>query len=86
VFRLILYLILFLTLYWVVKRAIFAPRKKIPDPKAGEDLVRDPVCECYVPRSQSFSVSVNGRKLFFCSQDCYRKYQASHVLPKSPEN
>jgi YHS domain-containing protein len=85
-FRLILYLILLVTIYWVVRRAFSPPRKKIPNPNAGEDLVRDPVCECYIPKSQSFSVSVNGKKLFFCSQDCYRKYQASHVLPKSKEN
>jgi YHS domain-containing protein len=85
VFRLIFYLILLVALYWVVKRAIVSPRKSIPDPDSGEDLVRDPVCECYIPKSQSFRVSVNGKKLFFCSQDCYRKYQASHVLPNSEE-
>ncbi len=82
-FRLILYLILLVTIYWVVRRAIGSPRRRIPDADPGEDLVRDPVCECYIPKSQSFAVSVRGKKLFFCSEDCYRKYLASRVLPKS---
>ncbi len=84
-FRLILYLILFAGIYWVVRRALSSPRKKIPDPNAGEVLVQDPVCECYIPKSQAFTVDVNGGKLFFCSRECHRKYQAVRVLPESKE-
>ncbi len=76
-FRLILYLILFITIYWVVKRALSLPKKKTPNPLAvSEELVQDPVCHCYVPKNQSFAVSLNGQKFFFCSEECYKKYLA----------
>ncbi len=82
--RIVFYLILLGLAYWVIKRA-FSPRKGVTGKRdeASEELVKDPFCECYIPKSQSYSVSLEGKKLFFCSEDCYRKYQASRSLPKS---
>jgi YHS domain-containing protein len=79
-YRLIAILILVAVVYMVLKRALFP----VPGRAAGseEDLVRDPVCGCYIPRGQSLTLSSNGRQLFFCSQECFRKYQASSSLPK----
>ena len=83
--RLILYLIILAALYWVVKR-IFSPatkRRAAKPEEASEEMVQDPHCRCYIPKSQSYAISLNGKKIFFCSQDCCHKYLASKSLPKA---
>ena len=81
-YRWIALLVLFALIYWAVKRALLPPREK--SVRSGEEnLVRDPVCGCYVPETQAISLSYNGKKLFFCGADCLQKYQSTHSLPKS---
>jgi YHS domain-containing protein len=81
--RLVIYLIILAVVYWVIKRALFPPKRKMTPPKeTAEELVQDPVCQCYIPKSQSYALSFRGKKLFFCSEECYNKYMASHGLPK----
>jgi len=81
--RLILYLIILAVACWVIKRALFPAKSKATPPKeTAEELVQDPVCQCYIPKSQSYALSFRGKKLFFCSEECYHKYMASHGLPK----
>ncbi|MDD4356772.1 MAG: hypothetical protein PHN98_05925 [Smithellaceae bacterium] len=41
---------------------------------AGEDLVQDPFCRTYVPKSQAFVREIDGRQYFFCSRECCEKY------------
>lgn len=81
--RLILILILVLIIYWVVRRALLPPRKEEGRNLSAtrEELVQDPQCLCYVPKGQSYILSHRGRKLFFCSEECCRKYLASRGLP-----
>jgi len=82
--RLILYIILLVLIYWVVKRALFPPKGKAKGPEEiGEEMIQDPVCQCYVSKRHSYAVSIGGKKLFFCSEECYRKYMSSNVLPKT---
>lgn len=40
----------------------------------GEDLVQDPFCKTYVPKSQAYIQDVEGRQEYFCSQSCCEKY------------
>jgi uncharacterized protein len=79
--RLIAILILAGVIYWAVKRALFPSKGRVAS--SEEEMVRDPVCGCYIPKSQSFAVSYRGKKFFFCSQKCFEKYQASGSLPKN---
>ncbi len=82
--RLILYLIILVAVYWAVKHALSPPKRKITRPQdTSEELVQDPVCQCYISKKQSYAVSLRGKKLFFCSEECYRKYLASNALPKA---
>jgi uncharacterized protein len=37
---------------------------------AGEDLVRDRVCNTFVPRSRALALDLDGRLEFFCSPGC----------------
>lgn len=38
------------------------------------EMVRDPVCGRYVLANQAFHLSRGGINLFFCSEDCRRKF------------
>ncbi len=81
--RLIIYLIILAVVCWAIKRVLFPPKSKMTESKeTAEELVQDPVCQCYIPKKQSLAVSIKGKKLFFCSEECYKKYMASHALPK----
>lgn len=43
-------------------------------PAKGEDLVQDPFCKTYIPKSQAYIQNVEGREIFFCSKECCEKY------------
>ncbi len=40
----------------------------------GEDLVQDPFCRTYVPKSQAYIKMIDGRQQYFCGSECYEKY------------
>jgi len=43
-------------------------------PPRGEDLVQDPFCKTYVPKSQAYLNEIEGRQQYFCSRECCEKY------------
>ena len=43
-------------------------------PVNGEDLMQDPVCKTYIPKSQAFIKEINGQAQHFCSEECCEKY------------
>jgi len=43
-------------------------------PSKGEDLMQDPFCRTYVPKSQAYVKEIDGRQQYFCSQACCEKY------------
>jgi YHS domain-containing protein len=80
--RILLPLILFLILRSVI-RALFAssgaPAKResdTPPVPAGGELKKDPVCGTYVSALASVSQKVGGEMVYFCSDDCKRRYRA----------
>jgi YHS domain-containing protein len=42
--------------------------------RIGEELVEDPYCHTYVPITNAVEATENGKKIFFCSQDCMKAY------------
>ena len=56
-----------------------APGRKGAPPAVSEQLVRDRVCDTYVPRSRALrEVDADGTEHFFCSEACRAKHhQAS---------
>jgi uncharacterized protein len=44
----------------------------------AEEMVRDPVCQLYLPRSEAIRHTIRGREHFFCSPACLGKFQVSH--------
>ncbi len=43
-------------------------------PAITEDLVEDPCCHSYLPASQAYQVSIEGKTEYFCSEQCYRNF------------
>jgi YHS domain-containing protein len=77
--RIIFYLILLGLVYFAVKQAFSPAKRKNSKPMGhSEDLVQDPICQCYVPKSHAYVASTEEGKLFFCSEECYKKYLAAH--------
>ena len=40
-----------------------------------EDLVEDPFCHTYIPQSEAYRTTIEGRKVYFCSRDCCKKFR-----------
>ena len=36
----------------------------------GEDMVKDPQCGTYVPRSDALEATIRGERHYFCSKEC----------------
>jgi hypothetical protein len=53
------------------------PAQPGPQARAPEDLVLDPVCRTYVPRSRAIRARVSGREESFCSAACRDRALAS---------
>jgi len=47
-----------------------------PPVQAGGELKKDPVCGTYVSTATSLHRMVKGQEIYFCSEDCLRKYRA----------
>jgi uncharacterized protein len=58
-----------------VFRLLTRTRPAAPKPEAriqGE-MVRDEVCNTYLPREDALRAIQDGREVFFCSEECRRK-------------
>jgi YHS domain-containing protein len=47
-----------------------------PTVRKAEDLVRDPVCHTYIPRSRALTAVVGGREEHYCSEACRERARA----------
>ncbi len=73
--RLVLIFLVCYILVAVVKTIVQARKTKSPkrrkfNNEAGEEMVLDPQCQSYVPKSDAVVMSGN----HFCSQECARLY------------
>jgi len=79
-FRFIVIGIVLILAYLLLKKLLF-PSRRVDDRRRddrrikGEDLVEDPQCHTYVPVSEAYRVSADGKTLYFCSKECYRKFR-----------
>jgi hypothetical protein len=62
---------LFLKLYFSLRRPPRNPRRK-DDAARGEDMVQDPQCRIYLPKSEAM---LRGDH-YFCSERCASRYLA----------
>ncbi len=78
--RLLIVLAVVLLLPFVLKALFPSLRQREVDlsprrGRDGEELVRDPACLTYVPRSAAVSATVAGEPLLFCSEACAETYR-----------
>ena len=50
-------------------------RPGAPTVQAGGELKKDPVCGTYVSTATSLSRTVKGEPVYFCSEECSRKFR-----------
>jgi YHS domain-containing protein len=75
--RLIVFLLLFIALYYVltyILRKLFFPDKRTSQKAEPEELVQDPSCHTYIPQRSAVRKKIAGRVLYFCSEECLRKF------------
>lgn len=41
----------------------------------GQEMVKDPNCNTYIPLDSAIVSKVNGRHHYFCSKECEREYR-----------
>lgn len=82
--RILLPLLLFLIVRSVLKAlfagGVTAPARTPEGPSpvaAGGDLKKDPVCGTYVSTVASLQQRVGRETVYFCSEECQRKYRQS---------
>ncbi len=45
---------------------------KVPEPDV---LVKDPVCQTFIPRQEALKLTKDGQEYFFCSEGCLKRFQ-----------
>jgi len=79
--RLLIFVLVFYVawnLLGMLLRSLTGPSRQTPPEKtsAGEDMVRDPQCGTFIPRSEALSKSIGGTTYYFCSARCRDDYRA----------
>jgi uncharacterized protein len=80
--RQLLILVLIVALGYLISHLFFPKRRILRETKRQtptditEEMVRDPVCQVYVPRSEAIRRMIRGQEHFFCSPGCLDKFLA----------
>lgn len=72
--RILYMFILGLVFYWALKGIFRRPPQKAGKELEGEEMVQDPQCGVYVPKSRAVGATRRGKRLYFCSEECKIKY------------
>jgi uncharacterized protein len=54
-----------------------SPKKTVFDKTASQIddvMIKDPFCEIYFPRKDGVHLRINGKDLYFCSEECRDKF------------
>lgn len=77
--RFLITLVILYLLYRVVKSVLHSSKEK-SSIQGGrvmnmEDLVEDPQCHAYVPKSSAYESTIAGKRVYFCSEKCCDMYK-----------
>ncbi len=48
-------------------------------PDVGDDMVKDPICLTYIPKSLARHARHDGQDYYFCSDECAGKFAEQHL-------
>lgn len=77
IIRLIIFIFLVYILYRVTKN-LFGSKEKIRQKTTDgiiDEMVLDPACGTYIPRRDAIRQVVDGKEIFFCSDECASTYK-----------
>jgi YHS domain-containing protein len=75
--RAVFFLLLLYVFMWLLKKMFRRPAARTGMQSgriAVNELVQDPVCKVYLPRQEALCVERGGKKHYFCSRECRRRY------------
>jgi YHS domain-containing protein len=76
--RLLVTLILSFVVYLVARLLIglssLSNQRRKRREESGGEMVKDPICDTYVPKSRAIEKHLDGQTIYFCSQDCATAY------------
>lgn len=78
--RIIFYAVLFYLIYQLIRffQAIYKATKPSPPKKTLPGImVKDEICNTYIPKEDAIREVYQGREYFFCSKECQQKYLES---------
>ncbi len=77
--RLIIIVVVLYLLYLSLKGALGHRKKDVIQTREEvfDELVQDPQCKLYIPKSSSVKKTVGGRAYSFCSEECARRFQGN---------
>lgn len=86
---LLIRLLALLGLLWTGKQVVhqvsstFRPdqsgKKATPsDQEVADEMVRDPICQTYIPKSLAIQKTLRGETYYFCSNECASKFSEQH--------
>lgn len=84
--RFILYVFIAYILYLIL-RFLFSPKRR---PQAGHTsrkpsgiMVKDEICNTYLPQEDALQEKLDGKDYFFCSEACRKKFLAQRKNRRS---
>lgn len=79
-FKLILYVLLGYIIYQVIHFFQAVNKRELrrrTSKNSSSMMVKDDMCNLYLPKEDAFREVINGKEHFFCSKECHRKYLES---------
>jgi YHS domain-containing protein len=81
--RLLFYLIIIFLAYKLINKALGGRPVEKGHYKTtdlqGEDMVRDPSCNTYIPIDNALSAKAGGEVYYFCSEKCLSAFKEKNV-------
>ena len=63
---------------WILKKIHGNARFSKTDNTVDDIMIKDPFCETYFPKRNGVRLMVDGKDLYFCSEECKDKFVALH--------
>lgn len=77
--RQIILLILLLLFVYMIKKSFSSPKqakKTNSKGQIGENMIKDPVCNIYIPEAEAVKKTIRGKTHYFCSNECADKFES----------